>query len=70
MTIGAQLKRAGMEMRFLLDGVEVGASPDAVLSAFLMRAHSLAQPVRDESGRPLWKKPARQKSMGAPYAAR
>jgi site-specific DNA recombinase len=36
--IEARLQRAGMEMRFAVDGVEIGAPPDKALVRLLMRA--------------------------------
>ena len=69
MTIGAQLKRAGMEMQFLVDGVEVGAPPDAGLVRLLTRAHSLARRFATNPGATLEEAGAAEE-MGAPYAAR
>jgi site-specific DNA recombinase len=69
LTIGAQLQRAGMEMRFLVDGVEVGAPPDAGLVRLLTRAHSLARRFATNPGATLEEAGAAEE-MGAPYAAR
>jgi site-specific DNA recombinase len=69
LTIGAQLKRAGMEMRFLVDGVELGAPPDAGLVRLLTRAHSLAGRFATNPGATLEEAGAAEE-MGAPYAAR
>ena len=44
LTIPAELKRAGMEMKFVLEGADGKAPPDAALVRLLIRAHSLAQP--------------------------
>ena len=41
LTIAAELKRAGMEMKFVIAGAE--APPDASLVRLLVRAHSLAR---------------------------
>jgi site-specific DNA recombinase len=69
LTIGAQLQRAGMEMRFLVDGVEIGAPPDAGLVRLLTRAHSLARRFATNPGVTLEEAGAAEE-MGAPYAAR
>ena len=69
LTIGAQLQRAGMEMRFLIDGVEVCAPPDAGLVRLLTRAHSLARRFATNPGVTLEEAGAAEE-MGAPYAAR
>jgi site-specific DNA recombinase len=69
LTIGAQLKRAGMEMRFLVEGVEGGAPPDAHLVRLLTRAHSLAHRFATNPGITLEEASAAE-AIGAPYAAR
>jgi site-specific DNA recombinase len=69
LTIGARLQRAGMEMRFVVDGVEVGAPPDAGLVRLLTRAHSLARRLATNPSVTLEEAGAAEE-MGAPYAAR
>ncbi len=69
LTIEAQLQRAGMEMRFVIDGVEIGAPPDEALVRLLTRAHSLARRLATNSSVTLEEAGAAE-DMGAPYAAR
>jgi DNA invertase Pin-like site-specific DNA recombinase len=69
LTIEAQLQRAGMEMRFVVDGVEAGAPPDEPLVRLLTRAHFLARHLASNPSVTLEEAGATQ-GMGAPYAAR
>ena len=69
LTIAAQLKRAGMEMKFVIDGLDEGSPPDAALVRLLLRAHSLAQGLAGNPGSNLADVGA-ELGMGAPYAAR
>ena len=68
-TISAQLKRAGKEMKFVIDGAEEGAPPDAPLVRLLTRAHSLARRLAASPASNVEEVGA-QEGMGAPYAAR
>jgi len=68
-TISAQLKRAGKEMKFVIDGAEEGAPPDAPLVRLLTRAHSLARRLAASTASNVEEVGA-QDGMGAPYAAR
>jgi site-specific DNA recombinase len=67
--IKARLQRAGMEMRFVIDGVEIGAPPDEALVRLLTRAHSLASRLATNPSITLEEAGAAE-NMGAPYAAR
>jgi site-specific DNA recombinase len=67
--IEAQLQRAGMEMRFVIDGVEIGAPPDDALIRLLARAHSLARRLATNTSVTL-EEAGSAEGMGAPYAAR
>jgi len=69
LTIPAELKRTGMEMRFMLDGAESCTPPDAALVRLLIRAHSLARRVGAHPSSTLEEVGAKE-GMGAPYAAR
>jgi DNA invertase Pin-like site-specific DNA recombinase len=69
LAIKAQLQRAGMEMRFVVDGAEAGAPPDGALVRLLTRAHSLARHLAANPSATLEEAGA-AKDMGAPYAAR
>ena len=69
LTIPAELRRAGMEMKFILDGADDGAPPDAALVRLLARAHSLARRLAARPSSTLEEIGAQEK-MGAPYAAR
>lgn len=69
LTIAARLQRAGMEMRFVIDGVEIGATPDDALVRLLTRAHSLARRLATRTSVTLEEAGAAE-DMGAPYAAR
>ena len=69
LAIDAQLQRAGMEMRFVIDGVEIGAAPDDALIRLLIRAHSLARRMATNPSVTLEEAGAAE-DMGAPYAAR
>ncbi len=67
--IPAELKRAGMEMKFVLDGADGGARPDAALVRLLIRAHSLAHRLAVSPSSTLEEAGAHE-GMGAPYATR
>ena len=69
LTIPAQLKRAGMEMKFVLDGAAENTSVDAALVRLLIRAHSLAHRLASRPSSTLEEVGALE-GMGAPYAAR
>jgi hypothetical protein len=69
LTILAQLKRAGKEMKFVIDGAGEGAPPDAPLVRLLTRAHSLARRLAASPTSNLEELGA-QEGVGAPYAAR
>ena len=69
LTIEAQLRRAGMEMRFVIDGGEKGAPPDGALVRLLIRAHSLARRLATNPSVTLEEAGAAE-DMGASYAAR
>jgi hypothetical protein len=69
LTISAQLKRAGKEMKFIIDGADQGSTPDASLVRLLIRAHSLARRLVASPASNLEDAGA-QEGMGAPYAAR
>ena len=66
LTIPAELKRAGMEMKFVLAGVDSGDPPDASLVRLLARAHSLALRLAEKSWIELWKTPERSKAWAHP----
>ncbi len=68
LTIEARLQRAGMEMRFAIDGVEITAPPDESLVRLLMRARSIARHLTTNPSATLEEAGAAQ-DMGAPYAA-
>ena len=69
LTIAAALKRAGMEMKFVIAGMDEGATPDPGLVRLLIRAHSLARRLAISPGSNLEDIGALE-DMGAPYAAR
>ena len=69
LTIDAHLQRAGMEMQFVVDGVEIGAAPDEALVRLLTRAHSLARHLARNPSVTLEVAGVAQ-DMGSPYAAR
>jgi site-specific DNA recombinase len=69
LAISAQLKRAGKEMKFVIDGADQGSTPDASLVRLLIRAHSLARRLAASPASNLEDVGA-QEGMGAPYAAR
>ena len=69
LTIPAELKRAGMEMKFVLSGDDDSAPPDPALVRLLVRANALARRVAAGSGSTLEDAGALE-GMGAPYAAR
>jgi len=69
LTIAAQLKRAGMEMKFVIDGADNNSSVDGALVRLLMRAHSLARRLATRPNCTL-KEVGAQQGMGAPHAAR
>jgi site-specific DNA recombinase len=69
LTIEVQLQRAGMEMRLVIDGVEIGAALDDALVRLLTRAHSLARRLATNTSVTLEEAGAAE-DMGAPYAAR
>jgi site-specific DNA recombinase len=69
LTIAAQLKRAGMEMKFVIDGADEATPPDAPLVRLLTRAHALARRLATNPGSSL-EDVGVQEGMGAPYAAR
>jgi hypothetical protein len=69
LTIAAALKRAGMEMRFVIDGADQGSTADAGLVRLLIRAHALARRLAMSPGSNLGDVGVQQ-GMGAPYAAR
>ena len=69
LTIAAALKRAGMEMKFVIEGAHEGTTPDDGLVRLVTRAHALARRLSTNSGSNLEDVGA-QEGMGAPYAAR
>ncbi len=69
LTIDAQLQRAGMEMRFVIEGVGIGATPEDALVRLLTRANSLALRLAANPNITLQEAGAAE-SMGAPYASR
>jgi site-specific DNA recombinase len=69
LAISAQLKRAGKEMKFVIDGADQGSTPDASLVRLLIRADSLARRLVASPASNLEDAGA-QEGMGAPYAAR
>ena len=69
LTIEARLQRAGMEMRFVINGVETGARPDDALVRLLTRAHALARRLASNPSLTLEEAGAAE-DMGAPYSAR
>jgi site-specific DNA recombinase len=69
LTIEARLQRAGMEMRFVIDGVEIGEPPDDALVRLLMRAHALARHLSANPSVTLEEAGASE-NMGAPHATR
>ncbi len=69
LTIAAALKRAGMEMKFVMPGAEEVTTPDAILVRLLIRAHALARRLEMRPGSNLEEVGA-QEGLGAPYAAR
>ena len=68
-TIAAALKRAGMEMKFVIPGAEEVTTPDASLVRRLIRADALARHLAMSPGSNLEDVGA-QEAMGAPYEAR
>ena len=69
LTIAAELKRAGMEMKFVLDGADNSSSADNALVRLLSRAYSLVRRFETSPSCSLEEVGARE-GMGAPYAAR
>ena len=69
LTILAELKRAGMEMKFVLDGADSGVPPDAALVRLLVRAYALACCLASRPSSTL-EEVAAKEGIGAPYAAR
>ncbi len=69
LTIAAQLKRAGMEMKFVLEGTDDRSLPDGALLRLLIRANALVRRLEANSSSTL-EEVGTQQSMGAPYAAR
>ena len=69
LTIPAELRRAGMEMKFVLAGAAENSSVDAALVRLLIRAHSLARRLASSPSSTLEEAGAHE-GMGAPYAAR
>ncbi len=68
-TIAAALKRAGMEMKFVIPGAKDVTAPDASLVRLLIRAHSLCCRIAMSPGSTLEDAGA-QEGMSASYAVR
>jgi site-specific DNA recombinase len=69
LTIEAELKRVGMEMKFVLEGAAGNSSVDTAFVRLLIRAQSLARRLAMSPNSTLEEAGA-QEGMGAPYAAR
>jgi site-specific DNA recombinase len=69
LTISAALKRAGMEMKFVIPGAKETMTPDASLVGLLIRAHALARRLAMSPGSTLESVGA-QEGISASYAAR
>jgi hypothetical protein len=69
LSLAAQLKRTGKEMKFVVEGDGTERSADPGLVRLIVRAHSLSRRLAENPGSSL-EDVASQQSMGAPYAAR
>jgi site-specific DNA recombinase len=69
LSLPAQLKRTGKEMKFVVDGDGAERSADPGLVRLIVRAHSLSRRLAENPGSSL-EDVASQQSMGGPYAAR
>jgi site-specific DNA recombinase len=69
LSLPAQLKRTGKEMKFVADGDGAERSADPSLVRLVVRAHRLARRLAENPGSSL-EDVASQQNMGGPYAAR
>jgi site-specific DNA recombinase len=69
LSLSAQLKRTGKEMKFVVHGDGDERSADPSLVRLIVRAHRLARRLAENPGRTL-EDVASQQNMGGPYAAR
>src|SRR5580658_9785293 len=69
LSLAAQLKRTGKEMKFVVEGDGTERSADPSLLRLIVRAHSLSRRLAENPGYSL-EEVASQQSMGGPYAAR
>jgi hypothetical protein len=69
LSLAAQLKRTGKEMKFVVEGDGTERSADPGLVRLIVRAHSLSRRLAENPGSSL-EDVASQQSMGGPYAAR
>src|SRR5580658_4588981 len=69
LSLAAQRKRTGKEMKFVVEGDGTERSADPGLVRLIVRAHSLSRRLAENPGYSL-EEVASQQSMGAPYAAR
>ncbi len=69
LSLPAQLKRTGKEMKFVVDGDGAERSADPGLVRLIVRAHRLARHLAENPGLSL-EDVASQQNMGGPYAAR
>jgi site-specific DNA recombinase len=69
LSLPAQLKRTGKEMKFVVHGDGAGRSADPSLVRLIVRAHKLTKRLAETPGSSL-EDVASQQNMGGPYAAR
>jgi site-specific DNA recombinase len=69
LSLPAQLKRTGKEMKFVVQGDGDQRTADPSLVRLIVRAHRLARRLAENPGRTL-EDVASQQNMGGPYAAR
>jgi site-specific DNA recombinase len=69
LSLAAQLKRTGKEMKFVVEGDGTERSADPSLLRLVVRAHGLARRLAESPGSSL-EDVASQQNMGGPYAAR
>lgn len=69
LTVSAQLKRSGKEMKFVVEGDRDDRATDSSLVRLLVRAHVLGKRQVENPGSTL-EEVAGREDMGGPYAAR
>ena len=69
LSVPAQLKRTGKEMKFIVEGDREERTADPSLARLFVRAHMLARRLAENPGSTL-EDVAAQENMGGPYAAR